>query len=165
MGDARTALRVPIEEVIAACRVGSRERLGVILGDHFRSLGGRTGQILDEARSAADLRAAPAPSVGLDQLDSHLTGQTAMVSARTLSDDRSGRANRCLDTYPRGDRRWLRVRACVWPLATPLAEVAKSLYVLQSGQIPLLHRGWFDGTRTQLRGVDMQVLRAIVPAP
>jgi DNA-binding transcriptional ArsR family regulator len=48
---------------------------------------------------------------------------------------------------------------------SPLAEVAESLYVLQSGQVPLLHRGWFDRTRTRLRGVDMQVLRAIVPAP
>ncbi len=48
---------------------------------------------------------------------------------------------------------------------SPLAEVAESLYVLQSGQVPLLHRGWSDRTRTRLRGVDMQVLRAIVPAP
>src|SRR6266567_440142 len=48
---------------------------------------------------------------------------------------------------------------------SPLAEVAESLYVLQCGQIPLLHRGWSDRTRTRLRGVDMQVLRAIVPAP
>jgi DNA-binding transcriptional ArsR family regulator len=48
---------------------------------------------------------------------------------------------------------------------SPLAEVAESLYVLHCGQVPLLHRGWFDRTRTRLRGVDMQVLRAIVPAP
>jgi DNA-binding transcriptional ArsR family regulator len=48
---------------------------------------------------------------------------------------------------------------------SPLAEVAESLYVLQSGQVPLLHRGWFDHTRTRLRRVDMAVLRAIVPAP
>jgi len=48
---------------------------------------------------------------------------------------------------------------------SPLAEVAESLYVLHCGQIPLLHRGWFDRTRTGLRGVDMQVLRAIIPAP
>lgn len=48
---------------------------------------------------------------------------------------------------------------------SPLAEVAESLYVLHSGQIPLLHRGWFDHIRTRLRRVDMPVLRAIVPAP
>lgn len=48
---------------------------------------------------------------------------------------------------------------------SPLAEVAESLYVLHSGKIPMLHRGWFDKTRTRLRHVDMAVLRAIVPAP
>jgi DNA-binding transcriptional ArsR family regulator len=48
---------------------------------------------------------------------------------------------------------------------SPLAEVAESLYVLHSGQIPALHRGWFDHIRTRLRRVDTRVLRAIVPAP
>jgi len=48
---------------------------------------------------------------------------------------------------------------------SPLAEVAESVYVLHSGQIPAPHRGWFDQTRTRLRRVDMAVLRAIVPAP
>jgi DNA-binding transcriptional ArsR family regulator len=48
---------------------------------------------------------------------------------------------------------------------SPLAEVAESLYVLHCGQIPMLHRAWFDKTRARLRRVDMQVLRTIVPAP
>jgi hypothetical protein len=48
---------------------------------------------------------------------------------------------------------------------SPLAEVAESLYVLHSGQVPPLHRGWFDRTRTRLSRVDTRVLRAIVPAP
>jgi DNA-binding transcriptional ArsR family regulator len=48
---------------------------------------------------------------------------------------------------------------------SPLAEVAESLYVLHSGNIPHLHRAWFDKTRKRLRRVDMEVLRAIVPAP
>ncbi|HZC73166.1 MAG TPA: DUF5937 family protein [Jatrophihabitans sp.] len=48
---------------------------------------------------------------------------------------------------------------------SPLAEVAESLYVLHSGQIPELHRAWFDKTRSRLSRVDMQTLRAIVPAP
>jgi DNA-binding transcriptional ArsR family regulator len=43
--------------------------------------------------------------------------------------------------------------------------VAESLYVLHCGQIPNLHRDWFDKIRTRLRRVDMQALRAIVPAP
>lgn len=46
---------------------------------------------------------------------------------------------------------------------SPLAEVAESLYVLHCGSIPILHQAWFDKTR--LRYVDMEVLRAIVPAP
>ena len=48
---------------------------------------------------------------------------------------------------------------------SPLAEVAESLYVLQSGEIPPLHGRWFDRIRTRLRRVDMAALRAIVPAP
>ena len=48
---------------------------------------------------------------------------------------------------------------------SPLAEVAESLYVLHSGDVPALHRAWFDKTRCQLRDVDVNVLRAIVPAP
>lgn len=48
---------------------------------------------------------------------------------------------------------------------SPLAEVAESLYVLQCGQIPDLHRGWYAKTRNQLQSVDMASLRPIVPAP
>jgi DNA-binding transcriptional ArsR family regulator len=48
---------------------------------------------------------------------------------------------------------------------SPLAEVAESLYVLHCGQVPMLHRGWFDQTRARLRRVDTQLLRALVPAP
>jgi DNA-binding transcriptional ArsR family regulator len=48
---------------------------------------------------------------------------------------------------------------------SPLAEVAESLYMLHSGNIPRLHNEWFNMTRKRLRHVDMDVLRAIVPAP
>jgi DNA-binding transcriptional ArsR family regulator len=48
---------------------------------------------------------------------------------------------------------------------SPLAEVAESLYVLNSGTVPDVHQGWFDQTAPRLRHVDMEVLRAIVPAP
>lgn len=48
---------------------------------------------------------------------------------------------------------------------SPLAEVAESLYVMHSGTIPGLHRGWFEKTRPRLRDVDTEMLRAIVPAP
>jgi hypothetical protein len=45
---------------------------------------------------------------------------------------------------------------------SPLAE---SLHGLQSGQVRILHRGWFDQTRTRLRRVDTQLPRALVPTP
>lgn len=48
---------------------------------------------------------------------------------------------------------------------SPLAEVAESLYVLHSGQVPVLHQAWFEQTSKQLHQVDMAVLGAIVPAP
>ena len=115
--DDRAELRVLNEEFIAACRAGSWERLRVILDEEFRYLDGRTGQRWDEARYAADLRAHPSPSLRFGQVDIHVAGPAATMSARTRSDDRPGRANRYLDTYARRDRRWLCVHACVWPLA------------------------------------------------
>ncbi len=114
--DDRAELQALNEEFIAACRVGSWERLRVILDEDFRYLDGRTGQKWDEARYVADLQAHPSLSLRFDEVDIHVAGQTAAVSARTLSDDRPGRANRYLDTYARRDGRWLCVHACVWPL-------------------------------------------------
>jgi biotin operon repressor len=46
---------------------------------------------------------------------------------------------------------------------SPLTEVAESLYMLHSGDIHPLHRGWFEKAREDLRRVDTDVLRAIVP--
>lgn len=48
---------------------------------------------------------------------------------------------------------------------SPLAEVAESIYVLNSGTVPVLHRAWFELTRGRLDQADMHLLRAIVPAP
>jgi DNA-binding transcriptional ArsR family regulator len=47
---------------------------------------------------------------------------------------------------------------------SPLIEVAESLYMLSSGQVHPLHRTWFDTIRDGLRGVDLGLLRAVVPA-
>jgi DNA-binding transcriptional ArsR family regulator len=47
---------------------------------------------------------------------------------------------------------------------SPLTEVAESLYMLHSGQIHPLHRGWFEMTREALRQVDTALLHAVVPA-
>jgi len=46
---------------------------------------------------------------------------------------------------------------------SPLAEAAKSLYMINSGTIPPLHRGWFERVRSDLGRVDRDLLRAVVP--
>jgi DNA-binding transcriptional ArsR family regulator len=48
---------------------------------------------------------------------------------------------------------------------SPLAELAESLYVLGCEQVPVLHRPWYEWMRGRLGGVDMDLLRAIVPVP
>jgi DNA-binding transcriptional ArsR family regulator len=47
---------------------------------------------------------------------------------------------------------------------SPLTEVAESLYMVHSGWIDPLYRGWFTMTREKLRRADSAVLRAVVPA-
>ncbi|MFE6507654.1 DUF5937 family protein [Nocardioides sp. NPDC057767] len=46
---------------------------------------------------------------------------------------------------------------------SPLAEAVKSLYVVHSGAIHPLHRGWYDRVRADLRRADNELLRGIVP--
>jgi hypothetical protein len=103
------------EQFIEACREGSWEQLRQMLGGDFRYLDGRTGQVWDQHRYAADLRHNPAPSLAVDEVVIHVAGNTATVSARTSSDARL-HPNRYLDTYERRDGQWLCVHACVWPL-------------------------------------------------
>ncbi|MCW6003299.1 helix-turn-helix domain-containing protein [Micromonospora sp. CPCC 205371] len=47
---------------------------------------------------------------------------------------------------------------------SPLAEVIESLYQLSSRRVSSPHRSWLESTRDGLRGVDMALLRAVVPA-
>jgi DNA-binding transcriptional ArsR family regulator len=47
---------------------------------------------------------------------------------------------------------------------SPLAEVVESLYQLSSRRMSSPHRGWVEATRDGLRGVDMALLGAVVPA-
>jgi DNA-binding transcriptional ArsR family regulator len=46
---------------------------------------------------------------------------------------------------------------------SPLAETAKSLYMINSGIIHPLHRGWYERVRPDLDRVDGELLRAVVP--
>ena len=47
---------------------------------------------------------------------------------------------------------------------SPLTEAAESLYMLHSGRIHPLHRGWFEMTGEVLRKADTALLRAVIPA-
>jgi DNA-binding transcriptional ArsR family regulator len=46
---------------------------------------------------------------------------------------------------------------------SPLAETAKSLYMINSGVIHPLHRGWYERVRSNLGQVDRELLHAVVP--
>lgn len=46
---------------------------------------------------------------------------------------------------------------------SPLAEVGESLYLLSSGSIYGLHRGWYADVSPRLNAVDMDLLLAVVP--
>jgi hypothetical protein len=47
---------------------------------------------------------------------------------------------------------------------SPLAEVAESLYMLDSGAVHPLHRRWFEAVHPGLGEVDLELLHAVVPA-
>lgn len=46
---------------------------------------------------------------------------------------------------------------------SPLAEVGECLYLLASGRVPQVHRPWYESVRRKLGGVDLTLLRAVVP--
>ncbi|GIF45516.1 regulatory ArsR family protein [Asanoa ferruginea] len=46
---------------------------------------------------------------------------------------------------------------------SPLAETAKSLYMINSGTIHPLHHGWYERVRPNLGRVDRELLSAVVP--
>lgn len=108
------------EHFIEACRQGSWEMLQTILAPEFAYLDGVTGQVWDEQRYVADLRASPAPSLAIDEVAIHVAGDTATVSARTRSRARPGGQNRYLDSYVRRAEGWMCVHACVWRLPDAL---------------------------------------------
>jgi len=65
-------------------------------------------------RYIADLEGKPIPTIDIDQVQIHIDGDVAVVSARSFA--RPGQFNRYVDTYERREAVWLCVHACVWPL-------------------------------------------------
>lgn len=107
-------LRELNDRFIAACRLGSWEGLRPVLSDRFAYVDGGTGERWELQRYIADLRENPIPTLAIDQVDIHVAGDTAGVSARTSSGN--GRFNRYLDVYAREADGWRCVQASVWPL-------------------------------------------------
>jgi DNA-binding transcriptional ArsR family regulator len=46
---------------------------------------------------------------------------------------------------------------------SPLMEVAESLWIVSSGKVQPVHRGWYDAVRDRLRKADLELLEAVVP--
>lgn len=102
------------ERFIDAFRKGQWALLKPILTPGFTYLDGATGELWPLERYIADLEGAPLPTIEIDQVRVHVDGDTAIVSARSIT--RPGQFNRYVDTYERRAGVWLCVHACVWPL-------------------------------------------------
>lgn len=109
-----TQLRDLNERFIEACRQGSWEDLKPVLSDRFAYLDGGTGERWEMSRYIEDLRKNPLPNLAIDQVDVHVAGDTAGVSARTTGG--TGAFSRYLDVYAREADGWRCVQASVWPL-------------------------------------------------
>jgi len=46
---------------------------------------------------------------------------------------------------------------------SPLMEVAESLWIVSSGKVQPMHRGWYDAVRDRLSKADLELLAAVVP--
>jgi hypothetical protein len=101
-------------QFIEAFRQGSWELLEPILSPSFSYLDGATGEVWSHERYVDNLRSHPSRALAIDQVQVHVDGNTAVVSARTSR--QRGSYSRYVDTYERRGDHWLCVHACVWPL-------------------------------------------------
>lgn len=98
------------DHFIEACRQGSWEMLSQILSDDFAYLDGNTGATMERGPYSEAL--GPAPTLTIDQVVVHVSGNTGLVSARSSA--QPGRYARYLDSYERRENGWVCVHACVW---------------------------------------------------
>jgi Domain of unknown function (DUF4440) len=115
-----TTLLTLNDSFIEAFRLGSWELLKPILAPDFRYLDGVTGEVWTMGRYIDNLRSHSVPTLEIDQVAVHVTGSTAVVSARTTAD--AGKYSRYVDTYERRAGAWTCVHACVWPLPSQYAR-------------------------------------------
>jgi ketosteroid isomerase-like protein len=117
MGDVEELERLN-DQFIDAFRIGSWDRLRPILADDFAYLDGDTGERWTQEQYIADLDGQAIPDIAFDELQIHVAGDTAVVSARTTRAGRPEVHRRYVDTYERRGDGWLCVHACVWLLSS-----------------------------------------------
>jgi hypothetical protein len=101
-------------QFIDAFRRGSWEMLAPILTTDFVYLDGASGQTWELERYEANLRSHPVEGLAYDQVAIHVSGDNAVVSARTHRP--GGSYGRYVDSYRREEGVWRCFHACVWPL-------------------------------------------------
>lgn len=99
---------------VNAFREGSWDLLRPILAPELSYLDGADGEVWPMERYIGDIEGKPLPTIDIDQVRIHVTGDIAVVSARSFTTPK--RFNRYVDTYERREPGWLCVHACVWPL-------------------------------------------------
>jgi ketosteroid isomerase-like protein len=102
------------EHFIEAFRKGSWEMLSQIMSSSFAYLDWQTGQVWDRQRYIDGVETG-APELTIDQVNIHVDGDTAVVSARSLGKP-GGRYARYADTYERRPEGWRCVHAVLWRL-------------------------------------------------
>jgi hypothetical protein len=107
-------LRELNEWFIEAIRKGSWDMLGQILSPSFVCLNAVTGEIIDR-QEYIDAAKVPEPGLSIDQVNVHVDGNAAVVSARSLRVP-GGRYIRYADTYDRSPEGWRCVHAVAWQL-------------------------------------------------
>jgi ketosteroid isomerase-like protein len=102
-------------QFIEGFRLGSWSMVDAILSPDFVYLDGVTGEAHDRAAYQASMTG-PLPTLAVDEVGLHRSGDVAVVTGRTTRDGQVFR--RYVDTWVRtdGDPGWTCIHGCLWPL-------------------------------------------------
>ncbi len=103
------------EQFIGGFRAGLREQVEPLLAPDFVYLDGVTAERRDRAGYLGTMTG-PSPTLAVDQVVVHVSGDVAVVAGRITRDGTSFR--RYVDTWVRrsDDAGWSCVHGCLWPL-------------------------------------------------
>ena len=103
------------EQFIGGFRTGSLEQVDAVLAPDFVYLDGVTAETRDRSAYLATMTG-PSPTLAVDQVVVHVSGDVAVVAGRITRDGATFR--RYVDTWARrpDDRDWTCVHGCLWPL-------------------------------------------------